>query len=167
VDTGACFWRTGRADRTACSLLRSLDSLRAGPSSLPRSWAKSYVGLHVPALGWWPRSSASPSTCRPPVGWLLRPACAAGPGSLPASRPLAHGPLTRNGPRAPAPAPCAWCGKFFLKRIKKIKFKKEVPDTKNSKNGYFPPVDRAGGMGPGTSRPSNGREVPKLFAGPS
>jgi hypothetical protein len=56
---------------------------------------------------------------------------------------------------------------FFLKRNKKIKFEKGEPDRKKSKNGCLPPADRVGGVGPGTSRPSSGREVPKIFRGPS
>jgi hypothetical protein len=35
------------------------------------------------------------------------------------------------------------------------------------KKGYLPPNQRTGDVGPGTSRPSNGREVPNLFQGPS
>jgi hypothetical protein len=54
---------------------------------------------------------------------------------------------------------------FFEKEFKKIKFEKGVPIRKFSKNGYFPPDQRAGGVGPETSRPFNGREVPKLFPG--
>jgi hypothetical protein len=55
---------------------------------------------------------------------------------------------------------------FFKKKgLKKIE--KGVPGGKNWKNRYLPPVDRAGGVGPGTSRPSSGREVPKIFSGPS
>jgi hypothetical protein len=61
----------------------------------------------------------------------------------------------------------AWLRNFFKKRVKKIKFKKGVPVGKNWKNRYLLPVDRAGGVGPGTSRPSSGREVPKIFPGPS
>jgi hypothetical protein len=56
---------------------------------------------------------------------------------------------------------------YFLKKGLKIKFEKWVPVVKNWKNGYLPPVDWAGGMGPGTSRPSSGRDVPKIFPGPS
>jgi hypothetical protein len=36
-----------------------------------------------------------------------------------------------------------------------------VPVGKNSKNRYLPPVDRTGGVGPGISRLSSGREVPE------
>jgi hypothetical protein len=50
---------------------------------------------------------------------------------------------------------------FFLRDKKKIKFGKGELDGKNSENRYLPPVDRAGGVGPGTSRPSSGREVPR------
>jgi hypothetical protein len=59
-----------------------------------------------------------------------------------------------------------WCvchGTFLKKRLKKIKFEKGVPIGKKSKNGYLLSVDRAGGVGPGTSRPTSGREVPKLI----
>jgi hypothetical protein len=52
----------------------------------------------------------------------------------------------------------------FLKKDKKIKFEKGEPDRINSRNGYLPPVDRAGGVGPETSRPSNGREVPLSYS---
>jgi hypothetical protein len=34
------------------------------------------------------------------------------------------------------------------------------------KNRYLPPDQRAGGVGPETSRPSNGREVPNFFSSP-
>jgi hypothetical protein len=56
---------------------------------------------------------------------------------------------------------------FLKKRLKKFKFGKGVPIRKISENGYLPPDQRAGGMGPGTSRPLDGREVPKLFPDPS
>jgi hypothetical protein len=36
-----------------------------------------------------------------------------------------------------------------------------VPVGKFLKNGYLPPADWAGGVGPGTSRPSSGRDVPR------
>jgi hypothetical protein len=36
-----------------------------------------------------------------------------------------------------------------------------MPVGKILKNGYLPPADWAGGVGPGTSRSSSGREVPR------
>jgi hypothetical protein len=48
---------------------------------------------------------------------------------------------------------------FFKKKLKKIKFEKDVPIWKILKNGYLPPDQRAEDVWPDTSRPSNGREV--------
>jgi hypothetical protein len=56
---------------------------------------------------------------------------------------------------------------FFKKGFKKIKFEKGVLIWKISKNGYLLPDQRAGGVGPETSRPSNGREVLNFFLSPS
>jgi hypothetical protein len=71
-------------------------------------------------------------------------------------------------PRAGTSAQCPACriGRVFFSKKGFKKIRKRVPDRKIWKNGYLPPVDRAGGVGPGTSRPSNGREVPKLSADP-
>jgi hypothetical protein len=52
-------------------------------------------------------------------------------------------------------------GEFFKKKDKKIKLGKGVPVGKILKNGYLLPTDWAGDVGPGTSRPSNGRDVPR------
>jgi hypothetical protein len=53
----------------------------------------------------------------------------------------------------------------FKKGIKKLKLGKGVPVGNILKNGYLPPADRAGGVGPGTSHPSSGQEAPEgLFA---
>jgi hypothetical protein len=50
-------------------------------------------------------------------------------------------------------------GVFLKKGIEKIKLGKGVPVGKILKNGYLLPADWAGGVGPGTSRPSSGRDV--------
>jgi hypothetical protein len=41
-----------------------------------------------------------------------------------------------------------------------------VPVGNNLKNGCLPSVDRAGGVGPGTSRLPRGRDIPKNFCKP-
>jgi hypothetical protein len=55
---------------------------------------------------------------------------------------------------------------FFKKGFKKIKFEKGVAVRKNLKNGCLPPDHRAGGVGPGTSRPTRGRDASKAFCRP-
>jgi hypothetical protein len=65
------------------------------------------------------------------------------------------------------PVSTAAATRLFLKKgFKKIKIRKTVLVGNNLKNGCLPPVDRAGGVGPGTSRPSRGRDVPKNFCRP-
>jgi hypothetical protein len=51
-------------------------------------------------------------------------------------------------------------GLFLKKGIKNIKFGKGEPVGNNLKNGYLPPVDRAGNRGAG-DLPPIGREVPE------
>jgi hypothetical protein len=57
--------------------------------------------------------------------------------------------------------------RLLKKRLKKNKIQKRGAGWEKFENGYLPPIDRAGGVGPETSRLSSGREVSKLLRGPS
>jgi hypothetical protein len=86
------------------------------------------------------------------------------------------GPINKRRPNNPTPARrgLGWSleqsvglrkarpnARIFLEKDKKIKLEKEMPVGKILKNSYLPPADWAGGVGPRTSRPSSGREVPR------
>jgi hypothetical protein len=116
------------------------------------------------SAGWGPRKCAGSKLRpneRPHRARLPAPSCKGPPREGPVSYHFTDGRRAFTPRRQPVAT-----GIFFKKGLKKLKFEKGVAVGKNLKNGCLPPNHRAGGVGPGTSRPTRGRDAQKAFCRP-